>query len=146
MNCSRTSKRNPLVTLLGSLAVCLLATGLVIYESGCQVRLALYGVKTHATVIHVKQSGRNRIVTFRFTNESGAVINVKDIRGAGRPEVGDVLPIVYLPANPEIVAVQGIKGCTFLFIAIILFVFGGLSFVVVLSQKNMLNNCETTHQ
>jgi len=132
MNCSRTTRRNPYVTLLGSLAVFLLAIGLAIYESSCQVRLALYGVKTHATVIDVKGSGRNRIVTFRFTSESGAAINVKDIMGTGRPEVGEVFPIVYLPANPEIVAVQGIKGCTFLFIALILLVIGGLSFVGVL--------------
>ena len=146
MNCSRTSKRNPIKALLASLIICLLATGLLIYESNYQVRLALYGVKTHATVIDVKQSGRNRIVTFQFTNESGAIINVREIRGARRPEVGDVLPIVYLPANPEVVSVQGISGCTFIFISLILAVLGGLSFVSTLWGRDMLKNCETIHQ
>ena len=135
---SRTKQRNPLVTLLVSAAVFLIATGLAIYESGCQVRLALYGIKTHATAIHVERSGRHRIVTFHFTDESGAVINVKNISGTGRPEVGEAFPIVYLPDNPEIVAVQGIKGCTFLFISLILVILGGLMLVGALSEVSKI--------
>ena len=133
------------MTLLVSMTVFLGSTCLVIYESSCQVRLALYGIKTHATVIRIEESGRSRRATFRFTNETGAVINVKDILGEGRPEVGDVIPIVYLPANPEIVAVQGIKGWTFLFIGLFLVVYSGLALVGALLERAKNKNQGDAH-
>jgi hypothetical protein len=100
------------------LIVCLFCIGLVIYESIQQTRLAFYGVKTNASFVHVER----RSHTIQFTTEAGAVIEVKNVAksflASKRNKVGDVVPIVYLPAHPQIAATQGIQGCTFLFIAI----------------------------
>ena len=108
--------------------VCIFSAGWVIYSSVCHIRLAFCGIKTNATAVHVERSGRTRTVTFRFFNENGHVINVKDgILYAGWREVGDTVPIVYLPSQPEICVVQGMRGYTDLFIALFLFALGILS-------------------
>jgi len=92
------------------------------YTSVQYIRLAFHGIKTNATVVSVKHSGRFRTVTIRFTDETGKVIDVEDknVSGVGRPEFGETVPIVYLPSTPEIFFAQGIKGYTSLFIGLCL--------------------------
>jgi hypothetical protein len=128
---------------------CLGSIGLVIYESIKQTRLAFSGVKTDATVIHVerKPSGAPSITTFRFTTETGAVIELKNPYGPpGWLEVGDVISIVYLPAHPETVAVSGIRGWNFLFITIAITIIGYICLANTLflyRQEKMLR--QSTH-
>jgi len=93
----------------------LVCTGVAIYESIKQTRLAIYGVKTEATCIRFEWRGegrgRTRVPIFRFTTEAGTTLEVGDIPG-GRvaKKTGDVISIVYLPSNPEVVSKPGIEG------------------------------------
>ena len=130
--CNRKSPKYGIVRRAIIIIGCILSAGLLIYSSACHVRLVLYGIKANATVIRVERSGRTRTVTIRFSNETGQICDVRDnmILFAGRREVGDTIPIVYLPSQPEICVVQGMKGYTDLFIAICIFglyAFGVLS-------------------
>ena len=111
-------------------SICLLVCLYVaIYESVKQTRLAFHGVKTDATCVRVEWRGairrEQRTPIFRFTTEAGAAIVVDDLLGTGAAEVDDVISIVYLPTNPEVVSISGIKGWGFvLFIVTIGFMIG----------------------
>ena len=63
--------------------VFLVCTGIAIFEFIAQTRLTFYGVKTDATCVHIERVGVGRgernSYTFRFTNEAGTAIEVKDI-------------------------------------------------------------------
>ena len=123
---------------------CVFGTGLTIYSIVQHIQLAFDGIKTNATVVHIEQSGRTRTQTFRITTEAGRVIDViDDISGAGRREVGETVPIVYLPSNPKIFVVQGIYGYTnmFIFFIITLLMFMGfLSAGMELRMKGLKSN------
>jgi len=54
---------------------------------------------------------------------------IDDISGAGRREVGETVPIVYLPSNPKIFVVQGIKGYTYLSISVFITVLMFMGFL-----------------
>ena len=114
--------------------ICLVSIGLAIYESVQQVRLVFRGKRIDATVVQVERIQRARSsrlqITLRFTTKTGAIINIKDIggMGPGRREVGDIVPIVYLPSNPKMVVVQGIKGFEYLFLAFGIAFVSGLVF------------------
>ena len=115
--------------------ICLGSIGFAIYESVQQARLVLFGMRTDATVVQVEriQTGRySRLqITLRFATKSGAV-NVKDIGGVGprQREVGDTVPVIYIPSNPaETVVAQGISGFENLFLTIGIAFVSGLVFV-----------------
>ena len=57
---------------------------------------------------------------FRYTNEAGTVIEVKDIWCTEGTKEGDVIPIVYLPTDPEVVSLSGMKGWGFLLFTVTL--------------------------
>ena len=112
--------------------ICLGTVGFTIYESVQQTRLVFFGIRTDATVTKIEQTGirsRTTTTTLRFTTEAQSVIITKDISGTGRREVNDIVPIVYLPSNPEMVAAQGMRGFEFLFLAIGIAFVSGLVFV-----------------
>jgi len=108
----------------------IVCTCVAIYESIRQARLAFYGVKTDATCVRVEWvgegRGQTRSYTFRFTNEAGTVIEIKDIWCTAGTKVDDVIPIVYLPANPKVVSVSGIKGWGFLLFTITIGILTGI--------------------
>ena len=125
------------IVALIAVIICLVSIGFTIYESVHQARLVLGGKRIDATVAQVEriQMGRSsRLqITVRFATEAGAIINIKDIggMGPGRREVGDIVPVVYLPSNPETVVVQGIKGFECLFLAFGIAFVSGLVFVKI---------------
>ena len=125
----RRSARYYSVIMLVFFIACIVMTGMVIYESIQQTRLAFSGVKTDATVVQIKRNGRGRTTTLRFTSEAGMVFNVKDVSGQKGREIGDIVPVVYLPSNPEIVSAQGFRGFTVLITNLILIVVLCLVFV-----------------
>ena len=96
----------------------LIVIGIVISESIQQIRLTFYGVKTNATCVRIETVGIGRSTrlsyTFRYTNEAGTAIEVKDIWCTEGTKEGDVIPIVYLPTDPEVVSLSGMKGWGFL--------------------------------
>jgi len=107
----------------------LVCIGIAIFEFIAQTRLTFYGVKTDATCVRIERVGVGRgernSYTFRFTNEAGTAIEVKDIWLTEGTKVNDVIPIVYLPSNPEVISVAGIKGWGFLlFITTLAFLIG----------------------
>ena len=129
----RRSVRYYSVAMLAWFIACIVLIGMAIYESVQQVRLVSCGVRTDATVIQ-KAQRRGEVSTYSFTTDGGIVMNVKGITGAGRVglKIGDVVPIIYLPANPKIVATQGFRGFTFLFLILATMAFVGLAFVSAL--------------
>jgi hypothetical protein len=123
----------PIDSVLGLLfcaIVFLISIGFTIYESIKQTRLTIYGVKTEATCVRTEMRGegrgRTRTYIFHFKTEAGVVIEVEGTVGAWVAEVGDVIPIVYLPSDPETVSTPGIEGLGGLFIAITIAFFAGL--------------------
>jgi hypothetical protein len=125
----RRSVRRLRLGLVVSFIVCIGSIGLVIEESIKQTRLAIYGVNANATVVHIefKQNGTPRITTLRFTTETGAVVQVKDVDGVWIAiKESDVIPIVYLPSDPKIVSKPGIEGFWVLFFAIAIAFFAGV--------------------
>jgi hypothetical protein len=117
------------------LAICfvvfLVSIGFTIYESVKQTQLTFYGVKTIATCVQIETVGIGRYsrlsYTFRFTNEAGNAIEVKDIAGGWTvKKVGDAIPIVYLPTDSEIVSKSGIEGLGVLFFALSIAFFTGI--------------------
>ena len=111
----------------------------LIYISILQVHLAFDGVKINATVIHVERSGRVRVTTFRFTDKAGKIIDSKGghlLHGAGLKEVGDIVPIVYLPSNTDVFVAQGNKYFS-LSIGLIVVVLGSLGFFCTFSEYRL---------
>jgi len=136
--CNRKSPKYGIVRQAVLFIGCIISAGLVIYSSACHTRLALYGIKANATVVHVKQSGRNRTVTIRFSNDTGQLFDVKNDFPlfVGRPEVGDAVPIIFHPSQPEICVVQGMKGFADLFIALSIFgIYGICVFPLLFLRK-----------
>ena len=110
--------------------ICLGSIGSAIYESVQQTRLGFFGRRTDAVVTQIEQIGKHsRTTTLRFTTEAQTVISIKDISGTGRREINDIVPIVYLPSNPEMAAAQGMRGFELLFLAIGIAFVSGLVFV-----------------
>ena len=122
---------DPTLLLLICFICFIVCVCVAIYESIKQTRLTFFGVKTDATCVCIewKGEGRSKVrsYTFRFKNKADAVVEVKDILCTEGTNVGDVIPIVYLPAHPEVVSLSGIKGWGFLlFITTIGFLIGVL--------------------
>ena len=120
---------DPVWLLLIGFIVFLVCIGMAIFEAVQQTRLTFFGVTTNATCIHVEKipSGRSHRLeyTFRFTDKAGAVITVKDIWCTEGTKEGDVIPIVYLPSNPDVVSLSGVKGWGFvIFIGTIIVLIG----------------------
>jgi hypothetical protein len=95
-----------------------------VYEFTKQTRLVFWGVRTDATCFHKQRNVRTESRLFRFTTEDGANIVVRDIFGTWTAKVDDVIPIVYLPTDPEVVSQSGIEGWFFLIYTI------GIGFLV----------------
>ena len=114
------------VPLVGIIAL-LISIGVTICESIQQARLAFYGVKTNATCVQlVPQFRGGPSYIFNFTTETGAVIRIRDIDGVWIARVNDVIPIVYLPTEPEVVSQSGIEGWSRLYFTIAITFFIGV--------------------
>jgi hypothetical protein len=109
---------DPTLLLIIGLICLLVCVGVAISEAIKQTRLTFYGIKTDAICVRMEWRGegrgRRQIPIFRFTTETGAAIEVDNLVGTGGAKIDHAVSVVYLPSNPKIVSISGIKGWGFL--------------------------------
>jgi len=107
----------PILLLICFIAF-LVCACIAVSEAVQQTRLMFFGVRTDATCARAEMRGEGRrrslSYTFRFTDKAGATIEVEDIWCTEGTKKGDVVSIVYLPSDPKIVSLSGMKGWGFL--------------------------------
>jgi hypothetical protein len=113
-------------------------TGIAIYWSIQQVCLAIYGIETKATVVKFERTLKGSFRTYRFTTETGRVIEATSDHTVGVGGVGAIVPIIYLPSHPKIFSAPGIEGCRRLFVVVFAAVFFGiLSWVMWICTRQL---------
>jgi hypothetical protein len=97
----------------GILIFFVFTAGMSLYLSFHHFHLAFYGIVTNATIVQAERGFRMSFYSYRFTTETGMVIESQPYLLPGdveRGTVGTIVPIVYRPDHPEIFISPGIRG------------------------------------
>ena len=120
------------------------AFGVTLYLSFQHFHLAFYGIETNATIVQSERGFRMSFHAYRFTTETGRVIESQSNLFPGdveRGAVGTAVPVVYRPDYPEFFVAPGIRGrFSLLLFSFIAFVCGIMLMLSLTTNKKQSKN------